>query len=124
MNKGRIPFMIVIMVMVFLYISGIVELEDTVNYAFSLALLVFSIASVIDTYEKNNKWEERVRYILITIALGIAVILPYVSDATIVQKLMTYLDTNILLLLSVFFTLAGQWAAEIKLKDAIKNREK
>lgn len=35
---------------------------------------------------------------------------------------MSVLDTNILLILILFFAYAGQWAAEIKRKD-IKNRK-
>ena len=38
------------------------------------------------------------------------------------EKLMSVLDTNILLILILFFAYAGQWAAEIKRKD-INNRK-
>ena len=30
---------------------------------------------------------------------------------------MSILDTNVLLLLALFFTFAGQWATEIKIRD-------
>lgn len=47
---------------------------------------------------------------------------PNLREFVFLEKLMSVLDTNILLILILFFAYAGQWAAEIKRKD-IENKK-
>lgn len=50
--------------------------------------------------------------------------IPNLKDFVILKKLMSILDTNVLLMLALFFTFAGQWATEIKIKDIENRKEK
>lgn len=122
MNKYRLSIMIVLIVMVFLYMFGFVKISNVTNFAFTFAALIFSISSAIDTFAKENRIEQILRFALDTIALCVAILIPNLSDTELINYLMNSLDTNILLLLALFFTMAGQWATEIKLKD-IQNRK-
>lgn len=57
-----------------------------------------------------------------TVAIAVAVLLPNLKNEEFITTLMTYFDSNALLLLALFFTMASQWASEIKQKD-IKNTQ-
>ena len=103
-NKQRLLIMFLLIVMLFLYIvnnghgllyNHVIALEDEISFVAALVVLILSIPKAVDTFAKQSK---------------------------IVKKLMSVLDTNILLILILFFAYAGQWAAEIKRKD-IKNRK-
>ncbi|MCI8681632.1 MAG: hypothetical protein HFH50_01325 [Lachnospiraceae bacterium] len=120
-NKYRLSVMIVLIVMLFMYMMGVVEISDTANFAFTLAALIFSMAMTVDTFAGENKTAERISFILELLALLSVVLLPNLKDFGFLQKIMDVLDTNVLLLLALFFTFAGQWAAEIKIKDMKKN---
>ncbi|GFI31325.1 hypothetical protein IMSAGC013_02719 [Lachnospiraceae bacterium] len=120
-NKYRLSVMIVLIVMLFMYMMGVVEISDTANFAFTLAALIFSMAMTVDTFAGENKTAERISFILEFLALLSVVLLPNLKDFSFLQKIMDVLDTNVLLLLALFFTFAGQWAAEIKIKDMKKN---
>ena len=120
-NKYRLSVMIVLIVMLFMYMMGVVEISDTTNFAFTLAALIFSMAMTVDTFAGENKTAERISFILEFLALLSVVLLPNLKDFSFLQKIMDVLDTNVLLLLALFFTFAGQWAAEIKIKDKKKN---
>ncbi len=123
MNKYRLSIMIVLIIMVFLYMTGAVEITSVTNFAFTLSALIFSISSAIDTFANDNKIELKLRFIFDTLAIGVAVIIPNLKNTEIVNLMMSFFDTNVLLLLALFFTLAGQWAIEIKLKD-MQNKRK
>jgi hypothetical protein len=99
-------------------------LAQQTNFSLTLSALIFSISSVIDTYAKENKWENRIRFILDSLALGVAIILPNITYIDFLKKFMDTLDSNVLLLLALFFTMAGQWSIEIKLKDLRNKRGK
>lgn len=120
-NKYRLSVMIVLIVMLFMYMMGVVEISDTTNFAFTLAALIFSMAMTVDTFAGENKTAERISFILEFLALLSVVLLPNLKDFSFLQKIMDVLDTNVLLLLALFFTFAGQWAAELKIKDMKKN---
>jgi len=123
LNKYRLSIMIVLIIMVFLYMTGAVEITSVTNFAFTLSALIFSISSAIDTFANDNKIELKLRFIFDTLAICVAVIIPNLKNTEIVNLMMSFFDTNVLLLLALFFTLAGQWAIEIKLKD-IQNKRK
>lgn len=110
----------ILIVVIFLYLIGGISITDNTNFSLTLSALIFSISSVIDTYGKENKGESIVRLILDTIALGVAIIFPHLTYSDFLKKVMDVFDSNMLLLLALFFTMAGQWSIEIKLKD-IKN---
>ena len=118
-NKYRLSVMIVLIVMLFMYMMGVVEISDTTNFAFTLAALIFSMAMTVDTFAGENKTAERISFILELLALLSVVLIPNLKDFSFLQKIMDVLDTNVLLLLALFFTFAGQWAAEIKIKDIL-----
>ncbi len=120
-NKYRLSVMIVLIVMLFMYMMGVVEISEAANFAFTLAALIFSMAMTVDTFAGENKTAERISFILELLALLSVVLLPNLKDFGFLQKIMDVLDTNVLLLLALFFTFAGQWAAEIKIKDMKKN---
>lgn len=114
----------IIMIVIFLYIIGGINITEQTNFSLTLAALIFSISSVIDTYAKDNKWESRIRFVLDTLALGVAIILPNVTYVEFISDFMNAFDSNVLLLLALFFTMAGQWSIEIKLKDIRNERER
>lgn len=115
--------MFVLLLMVFLYMLNIVVVTPVTNFAFTCTSLLFSISSVVDTFAKGNKNEERVRFVLDTLAIAVAVLLPSLKDEEFIVTIMNYFDSNVLLLLALFFTMASQWAAEIKHKDMKKQQK-
>ena len=121
MNKYRISVMSIIMIVIFLYMVGGIKITEQTNFSLTLSALIFSISSVIDTYANECKWESRLRFVLDSVALGVAIIFPNITYWKFVKKFMKIFDSNVLLLLALFFTMAGQWAIEIKLKD-IRNK--
>ena len=124
MNKYRISIMCVLLIMVFLYMQGVVEITVVTNFAFTCTSLLFSISSVIDTFAKGNRAEEWIRFVIDTVAIAVAVLLPNLKNEEFITTLMTYFDSNALLLLALFFTMASQWASEIKQKDMKNTRNK
>ena len=123
-NKYRLSIMIVLIIMLFMYIMGIVGLADKSNFAFTLAALILSISMSVDTFAKQNKIAEGISFILEVLALLIIVMIPNLKDFVFLKKLMKVLDTNVLLMLALFFTFAGQWPTEIKIKDIENRKEK
>ena len=122
MNKYRLSIMLVLIIMVFLYMLDVIKLTDVTNFAFTCSSLLFSISSVANTFAKENKVEEIVKFVLDTSAICVAILLPSLSNEEFLKKIMDYLDSNVLLLLALFFTMASQWAAEIKWKDQNKQK--
>ena len=108
---------IVLFVMIILYMLNIVCVSEITNFAFTSSSLLLSISSTMDTYADNNKLEERIRFVIDTLAVAVAILLPSLKNVDLIQSLMNNFDTNLLLLLSLFFTLLSQWATEIKWKD-------
>lgn len=108
--------------MVLLYMLGIIEVTPVTNFAFTCTSLLFSISSAIDTFAKGNKTEERIRFVIDTLAIAVAILLPSVKEEEAIVNAMSCLDSNVLLLLALFFTMASQWAAEIKQKDMKKQQ--
>lgn len=102
--------------------QGVIEITMVTNFAFTCTSLLFSISSVIDTFAKGNRAEEWIRFVIDTVAIAVAVLLPNLKNEEFITTLMTYFDSNALLLLALFFTMASQWASEIKQKD-IKNTQ-
>lgn len=123
MNKNRLSVMIVLMIMTFLYMIRVINISEYTNYSLSLAITIFSISSVFDTYMNKNKIEEKIQFFLNTLALTVAVVFPCINELSFINKLMDFFDANELVLISLFFTLASQWSAEIKIKD-IKGKRK
>lgn len=117
MNRYRLGIMFVLILMMLTYGLGIINISEATNFSVTLAALIFSVSSVIDTFATENKVESAIRFILDTMAIAVAIILPNINDVELVKKLTETIDTNTLLILSLFFTMAGQWATEIKLKD-------
>lgn len=105
-----------------MYIAGVVGVAYETNFAFTLAALILSISMTVDTFAKQNKIAEGISFVLEVLALLIMVMIPNLKHFVLLKKLMSTLDTNVLLMLALFFTFAGQWATEIKIKD-IKNRK-
>lgn len=124
MNKYRLSIMATLLVMVFLYMMKVVEVTSVSNFSFTCASLLFSISSVLDTYAIKNKTEERIKFVIDTLAIIVVVLLPSLKDEKLLAIIMSYFDSNILLLLSLFFTMASQWATEIKQKDMKNNKIK
>lgn len=122
-NKYRLSIMIVLIILLFMYVSDLVGLTKETNFAFTLAALILSISMAIDTFAKRNKIAERITFGLEVFALLIIVLFPNLKDVSFLKTLMEILDSNVLLLLALFFTFAGQWATEIKIKD-IENRRR
>lgn len=122
MNKYRLSIMFVLLLMVFLYMTDVVEVTPVTNFAFTCTSLLFSISSVVDTFAKGNKKEEKVRFVIDTLAIAMAVLLQSLKDEEFLVMVMNYFDSNVLLLLALFFTMASQWAAEIKQKDIKKQQ--
>lgn len=120
MNKYRLSMMLVLLIMVFLYSMDIVEVTSMTNFSFTCTSLLFSISSAIDTFAKGDKKEEKVRFVIDTFAIMVAVLLPSLKNEKVLIKIMNYFDSNVLLLLALFFTMASQWASEIKQKDIKK----
>lgn len=123
-NKYRLSIMIVLIIMLFVYMLGVVEITEETNFAFTLASLIFSISMSVDTFAKQNKIEEVTTFALEVLALLIIILLPNLKDLYLLKKIMNIFDTNVLLMLALFFTFAGQWATEIKIRDIENRREK
>lgn len=121
-NKYRLSIMIVLIIMLFMYLLDVVGVTEEMNFAFTLAALLLSISMAIDTFAKQSKIAEVIIFVLEIFALLIIVLLPNFKDLSFLEELMSILDTNVLLILALFFTFAGQWATEIKIKD-IENRK-
>ena len=130
-NKQRLLIMFLLIVMLFLYIvnnghgllyNHVIALEDEISFVAALVVLILSIPKAVDTFAKQSKIVKSISFISKVLALLIILMIPYLKDFVLLKKLMSVLDTNILLILILFFAYAGQWAAEIKRKD-IKNRK-
>ena len=116
-NKYRLSFMIVLIIMLFMYMMDIVEITEETNFAFTLAALILSASMAVDTFAKQNQIAQLITVIREIFALLVIVLLPNLKSFIFLKKLMSILDTNVLLLLALFFTFAGQWATEIKIRD-------
>lgn len=123
-NKYRLSIMIVLIIMLFMYTIDWVGLTEETNFAFTLAALILSISMAVDTFAKRNKIAEVITFVLEVLALLIIVLIPNLKDFILLKKLMSILDANVLLMLALFFTFAGQWATEIKIKDIENRKEK
>ena len=130
-NKQRLLIMFLLIVTLFLYIvnnshgllyNHVIVLEDEISFVAALVVLILSIPKAVDTSAKQSKIVKSISFISKVLALLIILMIPYLKDFVLLKKLMSVLDTNILLILILFFAYAGQWAAEIKRKD-IKNRK-
>ena len=121
-NKYRLSIMIVLIIMLFMYMLSMVKLTKETNFAFTLSALILSISMVFDTFEKKNRIAEGITFVMEVIALLIIVLFPNLKNIAFLKNLMNILDTNVLLILALFFTFAGQWATEMKIKD-IENRK-
>lgn len=116
-NKYRLSFMIVLIIMLFMYMMDIVEITEETNFAFTLAALMLSASMAVDTFAKQNQIAQAITFIMEICALLVIVLFPNLKSFIFLKKLMSILDTNVLLLLALFFTFAGQWATEIKIRD-------
>ena len=116
-NKYRLSFMIVLIIMLFMYMMDIVEITEETNFAFTLAALILSASMAVDTFAKQNQIAQAITFIMEICALLVIVLFPNSKSFIFLKKLMSILDTNVLLLLALFFTFAGQWATEIKIRD-------
>lgn len=116
-NKYRLSFMIVLIIMLFMYMMDIVEITEETNFAFTLAALILSASMAVDTFAKQNQITQAITFIMEICALLVIVLFPNLKSFIFLKKLMSILDTNVLLLLALFFTFAGQWATEIKIRD-------
>ena len=123
-NKQRLLIMFLLIVMLFLYIvnnghgllyNHVIALEDEISFVAALVVLILSIPKAVDTFAKQSKIVKSISFISKVLALLIILMILYLKDFVL-------LNTNILLILILFFAYAGQWAAEIKRKD-IKNRK-
>lgn len=123
-NKYRLSIMIVLIIMLFMYMMGVVGLTQETNFAFTLAALILSVSMAVDTFAKQNKIAEVITFVLEVLALLIIVLIPNLKDFVLLKKLMSIFDTNVLLMLALFFTFAGQWATEIKINDIENRKEK
>lgn len=123
-NKYRLSIMIVLIIMLVMYIMGIVGITEETNFAFTLAALMLSISMAVDTFAKPNQIIEVITFILEVFALLVIVLFPNLKSFVFLKNVMSVLDTNVLLLLALFFTFAGQWATEIKIKDIQNRKEK
>ena len=121
-NKYRLSIMIVLIIMLFMYMMNVVGITEETNFAFTLAALILSVSMAVDTFAKQNRIAQAITFIMEVCALLVIVLFPNLKDFIFLKKLMRILDTNVLLLLALFFTFAGQWATEIKIKD-IENRK-
>lgn len=121
-NQYRLSIMIVLIIMMFMYMTDVVMLAEETNFAFTLAALILSISMAVDTFGKQNKIADLFTFVLQVLALLIIVLIPNLKDFILLKRLMSILDTNVLLMLALFFTFAGQWATEIKIKE-IENRK-
>lgn len=96
---------------------GLVDITEGVNFAFTGSALLFSMSCSLDAYAVENKIVTGLRFVLDTCAIGFVVLIPSIKDKNVVKNIMSIFDTNVLLMLSLFFTMAGQWAAELRIKE-------
>lgn len=118
-NKYRLSIMLVLVILIFLYIIDIFSVSEVTNFAITFAALLFSMSSVFDTFSKGSRCEGVVRFVLDTSAICVFMLIPNLNDVQLVYDIMEIFDTNVLLFLSLFFTMANQWASEIKQKDFV-----
>lgn len=116
-NSMRLYVMVVLILLTFLYMIQIIDINDVTNFSLTSAALLFSVSSTFDTFGKGNCVEKWIRNILNVAALMVAITIPLVKNTEFVKSIMNVFNTNVLLLLAIFFTLANQWALEIKIKD-------
>lgn len=124
MKRLRYPILAALIIINIFYTSGILDITKYDNYAITCAVFIVSITSVFDTYAKSKKIEKVITYILYSIALALIYIFPRLNNIALLDKIMNNLDSNILLILSLFFSEAGNWARDIKLQDIKNNKEK
>ena len=123
MNKYRISIMLTLIIILLLYMLNVVSISEVSNFAVTCSSLLFSISCALDTFARKNKLISGLRFVIDTSAICSIILIPIIKDGNIVKNIMNVLDTNVLLLLALFFTMAGQWATEIKIKD-IQNHKK
>lgn len=119
----RYSSMVMLIFIVILYWGGLIEVSEKLAYSLSLSALIFSISMVFDTYAVEHKAEKYIRMILETLALSIAIIVPNLSNQIILDYIMNNVDNNLILILTIFFTLAAQIACDIKIKDIRKMKK-
>lgn len=116
-NKQRLLIMFLLIVMLFLYIvnnghgllyNHVIALEDEISFVAALVVLILSIPKAVDTFAKQSKIVKSISFISKVLALLIILMIPYLKDFVLLKKLMSVLDTNILLILILFFAYAGQ----------------
>lgn len=54
-NKYRLSIMIVLIIMLFMYMTGVVGLTQETNFAFTLAALILSISMVLQSKIKLRR---------------------------------------------------------------------
>ena len=117
-NKQRLLIMFLLIVMLFLYIvnnghgllyNHVIALEDEISFVAALIVLILSIPKAVDTFAKQSKIVKSISFISKVLALLIILMIPYLKDFVLLKKLMSVLDTNILLILILFFAYAGQF---------------
>ena len=113
-NKQRLLIMFLLIVMLFLYIvnnghgllyNHVIALEDEISFVAALIVLILSIPKAVDTFAKQSKIVKSISFISKVLALLIILMIPYLKDFVLLKKLMSVLDTNILLILILFFIL-------------------
>ena len=105
-NKYRLSIMIVLIIMLFMYMMGIVGITEETNFAFTLSALILSVSMAVDTFAKQNRIAQAITFILEVCALLVIVLFPNLKDFIFLKKIMGILDSNVLLLLALFFTFA------------------
>ena len=116
--------MIVIIVVLFMYLMGLINISEEVNFGFTLGALILSISMAVDTFADENIIVETITMIMETCSLLVVILIPNLKNIEVIKNIMSILDVNVLLLFSLFFTFAGQWAAEMKIKDIRRKKEK
>ena len=105
-NKQRLLIMFLLIVMLFLYIvnnghgllyNHVIALEDEISFVAALVVLILSIPKAVDTSAKQSKIVKSISFISKVLALLIILMIPYLKDFVLLKKLMSVLDTNILL---------------------------
>lgn len=116
-NKYRLSFMIVLIIMLFMYMMDIVEITEETNFAFTLAALILSASMAVDTFAKQNQIAQAITFIMEICALLVIVLFPNLKSFIFLKKLMSILDTNVLIVVSTFFYICRTRATEIKIRD-------
>ena len=123
MNKYRISIMLALIIMLLLYMLKIVDISEVTNFGVTCSSLLFSISCAIDTFAMEKKFVAGMRFAIDTSAICIAFLIPSFRNEELINNIMSIFDTNVLLLLALFFTMTGQWATEIKIKDILNRRK-